>query len=427
MVVKFRILLITLFALCCSCLYANGEVACDTIRMRILFRQDLSTLDLDYMGNRMSLKGFAEKLSRLEQNPHVSIKNVQINSSSSPEGEYLRNKDLSKRRAERVKTLLFQYAPNLKTPVKIKSQVHDWQLLTELVKKSEVPYRDEVLRILTKSDEYDKKPRLLTLRDGIPWKYMYKHLFPEMRNGEVLICDYTVYFQAPDSLKIAGSLADNCTAIVLPKDTSSSVGADFSCQIPNIPLNLMGHILPPSEMKVCYFGIKSNLLADLLLIPNIGVEIPLSKKWSMSANWAYGWWSDREEYFVHAYGGEVGLRRWFGARKSEANLLTGAHLGVYGQMYTYDIKLSENGMWGEPWSWGAGIDFGYSFGLTSNLNLDIAAGVGYFTGMYKDYWRDGVCDVWQATSRRRWIGPTKLEASLVWVPKFIKQKKGGVR
>ena len=33
------------------------------------------------------------------------------------------------------------------------------------------------------------------------------------------------------------------------------------------------------------------MLYDALLIPNIGVEMYLGKRWSVAANWMYGWWN----------------------------------------------------------------------------------------------------------------------------------------
>lgn len=41
--------------------------------------------------------------------------------------------------------------------------------------------------------------------------------------------------------------------------------------------------------KPLYLNVKTNMLYDALLIPNIGLEVDLGKRWSIAANWMYGW------------------------------------------------------------------------------------------------------------------------------------------
>jgi hypothetical protein len=66
------------------------------------------------------------------------------------------------------------------------------------------------------------------------------------------------------------------------------------------------------------------------------------------------------------------------------------------------------------------------------LNIDFVVGAGYHSGIYYDYIPVDGEYVWQATKRRRWIGPTKAEVTLVWLigcdnynknPKFNKEQQ----
>ena len=61
--------------------------------------------------------------------------------------------------------------------------------------------------------------------------------------------------------------------------------------------------LQSSEVDRLNFRIalKSNLLYDLLLTPNIGVEIPLHEKWSLAANWMYAWWKSDSKSWYELY------------------------------------------------------------------------------------------------------------------------------
>ena len=179
----------------------------------------------------------------------------------------------------------------------------------------------------------------------------------------------------------------------------------------------------PSARKPFYMALKTNMLYDAALVPNIGVEFYVGRGWTVGADWMYAWW-DRDPHhdYWRIYGGELDIRKYFGRRAKEKPL-TGHHVGLYGQMLTYDFELGGKGyMGGKPggtlWdkmNWGVGIEYGYSLPIARRLNLDFGIGVGYFGGEYREYVPIDDCYVWQATKQRHWFGPTKAEVSLVWL------------
>ena len=167
--------------------------------------------------------------------------------------------------------------------------------------------------------------------------------------------------------------------------------------------------------KPFYMALKTNMLYDALLVPNVGVEFYLGKNWSVAGNWHYSWWHNgKTHWFWRTYGGDVALRKWIGKRAIEKPL-TGHHLGVYGQMITYDFNLNDNGILADKWSYAVGLEYGYSLPIARRLNIDFTLGVGYHWGIYDEYTPIDGHYVWQATKRRQYIGPTKLEVSLVWL------------
>lgn len=167
--------------------------------------------------------------------------------------------------------------------------------------------------------------------------------------------------------------------------------------------------------KTLIWSLKTNMLYDLALIPNVGVDVYVGKQWSVAANWMYGWWSKRsKDKFWRAYGGDVEVRRWFGKKATEKPL-QGHHVGVYGQLLTYDFTFNGRGYLGDKWSYAFGVSYGYSLPIARKLNLDFNIGVGYLGGEYKEYKRIEGHSVWQATKNRQWFGPTKAEVSLVWL------------
>ena len=164
------------------------------------------------------------------------------------------------------------------------------------------------------------------------------------------------------------------------------------------------------------FAVKTNLLYDAALIPNIAVEASLSKHISVAADWMYAWWSkDKSHYYWRIYGGDVELRYWLSPRQGRK--FTGHHIGVYGGILTYDFELGGKGYLAEKWSYMAGLSYGYSMPLSSRLNLDFELGVGYMGGEYYEYDYNDVANlyIWQQTKKRKWFGPTRAEISLVYL------------
>lgn len=183
------------------------------------------------------------------------------------------------------------------------------------------------------------------------------------------------------------------------------------------------------EPKPFYMAAKTNMLYDLAIVPNIGLEFYLGKNFSVVGNWMYSWWkSDPKAWYWRTYGGDLAFRYWFG-KAAEEKPLTGHHVGLYGQIVTYDFETGGRGYLGDRWSYGGGVEYGYSLPIAKRLNIDFNLGVGYLGGEYKEYLPIDGHYVWQATKHRHWFGPTKLEISLTWLlgRGNINKSKGGKR
>lgn len=265
-----------------------------------------------------------------------------------------------------------------------------------------LPYREETLRLLdeiiaeTGGDEAPDSQtleRLQQLRGGEPYRWLYANVFPALRRTNVIV-SYTRKLQSLPA--------------VAWQPAAHSISTEPSGQIAVMP----PAAAPANICKPFYMAIYTNMAYDALLIPNIGIDIYVGKGWSVNANWHYGWWkSHPRHWWWRSYGGDLEMRRWFGGHKP----LDGHHLGVYGQMFTYDFEAGGRGYLAPRWSWGAGLSYGYSLAIKPRLSLDFSLGMGYMGGKYYDYLPDGDCYVWQSTKQRRWFGPTKLEVSLVWL------------
>ena len=185
----------------------------------------------------------------------------------------------------------------------------------------------------------------------------------------------------------------------------------------------------PEQSSPFYMSVQTNMLYLLAAVPNIGIEFYLGKNWSIDTNWHYSWWkSDPKSWYWRTYGGDIAVRKWFG-KSAKEKPLTGHHAGIYGQMLTYDVEFGGKGYLADRWNWAAGVEYGYSLPIAKRLNIDFTLGVGYHWGTYDKYLPIDGHYVWQSTNKRRYIGPTKVEVSLVWLigNNNVNAKKGGKR
>ena len=175
--------------------------------------------------------------------------------------------------------------------------------------------------------------------------------------------------------------------------------------------------------KPFYMAIKNNMIYDLAAVPNLGVEFYLGKNFSISANYMHAWWKKEEKSFYwRYYGADASIRWWFG-KPTRIKPLQGHHIGLNYQILTYDFQLGKTGiMAGMPngnlvdrANHIVALEYGYSLPVAKRLNIDFTIAGGYHWGLFEEYETVDAHPVWQATKRRQYFGPTKVEVSLVWL------------
>lgn len=177
--------------------------------------------------------------------------------------------------------------------------------------------------------------------------------------------------------------------------------------------------------KIKGVAIKTNLMYDGAMVPNIGLEILFPQQWSLNASWNYAWWSnDSRHRYWRTYGGEIEARKWHG-RIAREYPLRGHHTGLFMMSGMYDFEWGHTGYMNDLY-FGIGVSYGYAVKIAHNLSLDFVVGVGYIGGTYYKYIpQDGK----YCTLDRRnlsYFGPIKAEVSLVWfIGNSRNQKKGG--
>lgn len=408
--------------LSCSTLFA--QELCDSVKIH--FRQGKTELDMNQGENTRLLQGIKDKL-QLNQDDSIyyRLQKVWVVGSASPEGSMAVNKRLSEKRAESLFNYLSQYATFPDSLRQFSFLGRDWEGLYRLADMDfNLPYRDETLALLRKIASHPKEESVRQLRafkKGTVYTYLYKHHFPALRASTM----YVWYSEVK----------------LPPFSAHTSLHKDYVMAKPDLKAPAWVMVEPDTpeepEKQPYYWALKTNLLYDAALVPNLGAELYWGKNWSVGANLMYAWWQNgASSKFWRVYGGDIYLRKWFG-QKAEENPFAGHHIGVYAQLLTYDFCLGDKGyMGGQPggniWDklqYACGVEYGYSFPIARRLNLDFTLGLGYMGGTYHEYRIADGCKVWQATKNRNWFGPTKAEVSLVWLlgRSNNKMEKGGAR
>lgn len=434
---------------------SETDVVADSTEVH--FRQSRSNLDLSLDGNGERLENLLRQIKIMSGRDSIYVLNtLRVIGSASPEGSEQINYRLSEKRAR----VLFDYfAQHVALPDSITDFEYlgrNWRGLYNLVASDRsVPSQTEVLALLrraatgtslTTAESNSLLNKLKTLKGGVPYAYMYTHLFPALRYSflyvqyekrmhreiENLVLKTIEADEAmqADSLQMAdGNLGIEETAEAIAEadlftgNEPRRSGNQNDLNNQSVIAESAATVFAPKTEKPFYMDLHTNMLFDIAAVPNIGAEFYVGKNFSVLADWMYGWWSsDPRHRYWRIYGGELGARWWFGS-KAEAKPLTGHHVGIYAGVLTFDFEWGGTGyMGGKPGGtlWdrclvNTGIEYGYSLPISRRLNMDFAIGLGYLGGNYIKYFPFDNEYYRQKEYKLRYFGPTKAEISLVWL------------
>lgn len=406
-----------------------------TVSVRILFPSGVTRVTPEFDGNGDRLRRFSTEISRLSSDGRNRIRNVSISSRTSPEGSSVTNAEVASRRLEALKDYMLSLLPDCTgiavTTVATSAEI-DWEGLREMASGSGMPFGDRAADIIDNTPVWvvrqgkvvdSRKRRLMMLEGGNAWRYMAENFFPQLRYGLIEVVFMTSPEEAAPTpateIVISSPLPDSIQVVTVP-DTVTTLTSAANTAAP-LNDNESGATVPRKDRHLSFL-VSTNLVYDALLIPNIGMEFGITPRWSAGAAWMYGWQKRHAPRGVYAYGGDIHLRYLI---PRGHRTLTGLHMGIYGQMLRYNIRRSGRGYVSDRWSWGAGLEFGYTLAASARLRFDFSLSAGFLTGICREYVRQDRCDVWQTTRRRRWFGPTGAGISVGWVIGETDGKKGG--
>lgn len=166
----------------------------------------------------------------------------------------------------------------------------------------------------------------------------------------------------------------------------------------------------PSSIKPQHrLALKTNLLYDAALLPNIEVELRFNNHWSMALEGGVAWWgkySNDHSYRLAMVSPEA--KYWIRPRAA----WHGFYAGVFAGAGLYDLEKPTRGYRGEGVM--GGLSVGYMWPVSRCLSLEAAIGGGYLFTRYKEYIPLSTHHVYQRTKDLNYFGPLKVKFSLVW-------------
>ena len=430
-----RRLLLLVFCLLVAPLLHAGETAVDSVR--IYYRHGYRYVDTSLRSNGSVLKNLCAKIEKSLQ--EETLEKVVIYAYTSPDGTNKANTALAARRADSLESWILR---NTVLPGKLLEKNSGgiaWDLLREAVSKSEMQYKEEVLRILDNTPIWvfdgnsrvvsSRKKELMDLKGGVPYRYMYEHLFPDLRSSIAILLYIRV--QEPQAEEEIEPAAPEESEPVAPEEDMTPVAPQENVKpvapeekaIPEAGDDATSVAPEKGYEPLHKLALKTNIIYDLALMPSLEVEYMINERWSVNAEGEVAWWrkeSKHKYYQIATLSPEI--RYWFKTKKR----WHGHYVGLFGGGSWYDLENGRRGYKGEFWK--AGLSYGYMFPIGRSLSFEAGLGLGFLRTWYEEYLPIDGHYVYQQSSRTNWIGPVKLKFTLVWrLWDENRSKRGGER
>lgn len=168
------------------------------------------------------------------------------------------------------------------------------------------------------------------------------------------------------------------------------------------------------ELRLPDYVVKTNALYLATTTLNLGVEIGLSKKFTLDISGNYNPWSFSDNKKLKHWLVQPELRYWLCER------FNGHFFGLHGHYAEYNVggikMLGLENYRYEGNLYGAGISYGYHWLLNNRWSLEATIGVGYAHLDYDKY-RCEKCGTKIKDDTKDYWGPTKVGLSLIYILK----------
>lgn len=189
-------------------------------------------------------------------------------------------------------------------------------------------------------------------------------------------------------------------------------------------LLLLVAVLPclPPRLRAQDAAVKSNLLSDAVLSPNLGLEVGLAPKWTLDlTGQVNGWTLSHDRRWKH-WAVQPEVRYWlcdrfgghfFGAHLHGGQYNMGGIDGRVSLLGTDARRLRDSRYQG--WFAGVGLAYGYAWVLGRHWNLEAEIGLGYSYTRFDKFRCEGCGKRVSTDQPHHYVGPTKAAVDLVYL------------
>ena len=350
--------------------------------------------------NNLSIQEAAYELADILKNPDIDLLKVYVCGSASPDGLWQENVTLSQARTEATTRYLRSVTGIPVNKIVSKSLNEDWDRLYEMVEASDIPYKSEVLYIISTKTWGERKEALKTLAGGQVWSILVNDFFPQLRCVRVtFFCAWDKtkpylsypspsrtmtepelygYYEEPDpvSVPVAAAVPNSATTVVsVPMPSPAPVPVTSPSPVrksPSAPevrtavetivirdtvyikenINTPTASAPQVQESAQYtktpekvsstpwrMGFKTNLFADAIVVPTLGWEIQIGRKLSLDLEGFYTNYNllVPEDNNTNLYGLSPELRWWPGGK----TMKEGTFLGIHGRCAWYTLQWTD--------------------------------------------------------------------------------------
>lgn len=394
--ITFSLFILSVFVVC-------GSTVSDSTK--VYFALNKAIINPAHDNNAASMKKIIDDI--LTAASSGTLDSISVYGYSSPDGSLISNYNLSVKRCNALAEYISSHTDIPLHTIHTHPEGASWDALRSLVIENHLtPERQAVLEILDNYlPEASNDPiasaiclkRLKSLDNGQTYRWMAENLLPELRFS-LGVCIYNT----PDDKTVISEMNR-------PVFNNYPSDLHFFTYNTMVPPDYIEPVFTSSYTPLHRLTIKTNLLYDAALFPNIEVEWRVDKRWSVAMEYGMAWWgkyANKKSYRLAILSPEV--KRWIRPRAP----WHGFYVGLFAGGGLYDLENGDTGYRGEGVM--CGLSGGYMWPLSRCLSFEAAIGVGYLYTRYKKYsYMDG-CHVYQLTKDLNYFGPLKMKFSLVW-------------
>ncbi len=401
------------------------SVATDSAK--VYFRLGHRQYDPSFQSNDKGMQPFLDEIRR--QNAASNIESITVRSYASPDGTNTANKRLSENRCKSITGYLIEETRIDSSLIRAEAEGVAWEELRRMVAAdARVPWQEEVLEVLDTTPLWvfdnngkvvgGRKKSLMDLRGGVPYNWLFANIFPQLRNA-VAVSLHVKAANLPQPLPPAQEPSGESDQSDKPDDQSDQfVKSDQSA------ISDQADTKPAADHDPYHrMALKTNLIYDALLMPNIELEYRFNDRWTVNAEGGVAWWkNDPKHKYYQIMNLSAEGRYWF---KNYNRPWHGHYAGVFGGGGKYDLENGGRGYLGEMGY--AGVSYGFMFPVSRCISFEASIGVGYLYTRYKEYMPLDGHYAYQQTSRTNYFGPLKLKFAFVWRFWDINKPKKGAK